>query len=467
MSEFWAVVAVLVAILAVFVAAAWRATKYYVEHRSTRHPKVRLSDSRASLKSGDIILFIGHAHGHTTSLFTGDLYSHAGMVVGMEAGLGLSEVASASGRAGLEPLEERLEGYPGAVFLMALSRPLLPEQEAALRGRAAGRAPYPNLLQLVQSVFRPPAGERQARHCMQHVAWLLDGMGLTPARLRGRGETLLGAGVLAVSRAVTGLPGEPLGLGAGANAYGPIRELLRDGGLPRRGPPQAGEASSEAEAAACVPRAEDADASWTAAAAWQKMEARDLEALRAATAATTPRHAIAGRFVGKVLKTYDGDTCHVAFLAPAAPAAGRRIEYVPVRLLGYDAPEMRKTKGLDHRPYGEEVRAALRALVDGKLVVVEIPPTERPDPYGRSLGRLFAARAGPQAEKIGGSVRVRGRDIAVPATVDVPAGHPVDDAGLRALLDVNRWMLEHARVKPYAGKGARPTWTSEELREGI
>jgi hypothetical protein len=213
---------------------------------------------------------------------------------------------------------------------------------------------------------------------------------------------------------------------------------------------------------------------------------REYGALLRATKETTRVHQVLGRFIGKVVDAYDGDTCRVAAAFPVRGGGPPRIEYLRVRMLGYDAPEMKRVKGLDHRPYGLEVREAFRALVLGRMVVVDVPPPERPDPYGRVLGRLYVAEAGAPLRGGGGLLRacccrraepgaaasegavfvIRGREVLVPGTADVPSGYRADGArSLAALLDVNRWMLEHGRVKPCAGK--RAEWTVRELADGV
>lgn len=246
-------------------------------------------------------------------------------------------------------------------------------------------------------------------------------------------------------------------------------------------------------------------------------------AVRAATKASTAEHRVTGRFVGKVVDAYDGDTCRVAIAFPAldggeapagragAAAAGAEpvVEFLKVRMLGYDAPEMRKGGGLDPVPYGREVKAVLHALVLGRMVVLDIPEPDKADPYGRVLARMYAVARGaairvpyfappppgcwaglrracccrggaggaPAAASIAATdgatsapgvvaVTVRRRAVYVPVTVDVPEGYALDDEGLEALLDVNQWMVDNAGVKTYDGATARPAWTADELEFG-
>jgi len=225
MDEFWGVTVLLFIILALFVAFLVRVTSYHAKYRLVRHDRARLTSRAPTLKSGDIVLFIAHTHGFTNSLFTWDLYSHAGMVVQLENGLYLSEsTADFFPRSSRNsPLYHRLKHYPGMVFLMQLEQPLTPEQEGVLRERAKLSVPYPSVGQMLKAVLRFPV-HQQARHCMQHVAWLLDGMGLTPVYLSRK--TLLETGFFGSSRAVTSLPGKPLG--DGSNRYGKTVELLND-----------------------------------------------------------------------------------------------------------------------------------------------------------------------------------------------------------------------------------------------
>lgn len=237
MNEFWGVTALLFIILTVFMAFIIRVMKYYSKYHLVRHDKARMTDRMPVLKSGDILLFIGHTHGFTNSLFTSDLYTHAGMVVKIGDGFYLSEATLDSlpdpvtgeerrlpESSQLNLLHPRLKSYPGMIFLMPLERALSERQEDVLRERARVETPYPGLVHMLKALFRLPSHDR-ARHCMQHVAWLLDELGLTPERRLARGQTFLEVGFFDSSRAITTLPGEPL---AGGNRYGEIVQLLCD-----------------------------------------------------------------------------------------------------------------------------------------------------------------------------------------------------------------------------------------------
>ena len=224
MDSFWGVTLVLLVVLTFLVAIVYRAMVYFGKHKDTDHEKVALSEVLPTLKSGDMVLFIAHTHGFTNSIFTGDLYSHSGMVVrDPEGGLRLSEATSSGSSE--DPLIPRLQNYRGMLFLMQLDRPLTAEQQRTLQEKASMRTPYPNLVQLVRSW----AGLKpSARHCMQHVAWLVDEIQLTPEALLQEGVRMSDTGVIRTSREVTALSGKKLN---GGNAYGPIRQLVCDVGL--------------------------------------------------------------------------------------------------------------------------------------------------------------------------------------------------------------------------------------------
>lgn len=245
MDDFWGITILLVIVLTVFIATVLRMLAYYTKYHKVRHEKVRLTDRLADLKCGDIVLFVSHTHGFTNSLITRDLYSHGGVVIREGNELFLSEATiddypdPDTGEtihfpeaAHITPLLDRLKHYSGMYFLLRLRDPLTPEQEATLRTRARETAPYPSVSNLIMAALRIPT-RSPSRHCMQHVAWLLDEIGLTPTQLSDAGKSLLGTGFFRTSREVTTLPGRPLG---GGNEYGPVVELLFDVGLAAKTP---------------------------------------------------------------------------------------------------------------------------------------------------------------------------------------------------------------------------------------
>ena len=236
MDDFWGVTVVLVLVLVGAACAVARTMTYFRRNNTTDHGKVLLSEVLPSLKTGDLVFFVSHTHGFSNSLFTLDLYSHAAAVV--EAGdgsLALSEATidpttpssrkkgEAVRTAQLNPLLPRLESYRGAVFLSQLERPLGPAACRRLEAAAKEEAPYPSFWQMAGGLLGLPT-HRSARHCMQHVAWLLDSAGVAPA-FGNKRRPLAASGLLGSSRVVTTLSGKPLTEGG---RYGPIRALHLD-----------------------------------------------------------------------------------------------------------------------------------------------------------------------------------------------------------------------------------------------
>ncbi len=85
--------------------------------------------------------------------------------------------------------------------------------------------------------------------------------------------------------------------------------------------------------------------------------------------------ALAFSFEGKVVKVKDGDSIVVL-----RDTEKRQSE---VRLAGIDAPEFAQ-------PWGRESRAALKRLLQGKTVRVEVTDKDR---YGRLVGKVYLGRA--------------------------------------------------------------------------
>ena len=80
---------------------------------------------------------------------------------------------------------------------------------------------------------------------------------------------------------------------------------------------------------------------------------------------------------GVVARVADGDT--ITVITPNQTK-------LRIRMLGIDAPETPKGTKFPGQPYGTEAEAALRQLVDGKRVRVEIYGTDR---YKRLLATIF------------------------------------------------------------------------------
>eukprot|EP00455_Lapot_gusevi_P006291 TRINITY_DN1269_c0_g1_i4.p2 TRINITY_DN1269_c0_g1~~TRINITY_DN1269_c0_g1_i4.p2 ORF type:complete len:178 (+),score=12.64 TRINITY_DN1269_c0_g1_i4:1409-1942(+) len=86
--------------------------------------------------------------------------------------------------------------------------------------------------------------------------------------------------------------------------------------------------------------------------------------------------------LAKVIKVYDGDTCHVVFEAPYT----KIITHIVVRLRGYDSPELR-SKSEREKEAAKAARDALIAFI-GKDGIVFMT-CYQPDKYGRTLADFF------------------------------------------------------------------------------
>lgn len=233
----WAIsVVLLIVLIAVGIAAA-RAYQYCEEFACMRFPRASLVDNPPS--AGDVVLFVCHAHMFFNSVITQDMYTHAGMVAeDPDTGeLWLSESArgsmypSDSGeimgpqRATLTPLHYRLQQYPGTIVLLRLSPALAPPLKSQLWKLAQETAKYPHvpylalqLLRVERLLFPSPQ-----RHCMAHVAWLADELGLRPA---ADTAPLQDRGPVSVCSSVTTM--YKRGASASGYRYAPPVELLYD-----------------------------------------------------------------------------------------------------------------------------------------------------------------------------------------------------------------------------------------------
>ena len=79
------------------------------------------------------------------------------------------------------PLLVRIKYYPGDSFLMKLNKPLDAEREELLIKYAHEQCPYPTILQGLSIIIEQNFGEQKthARHCFQHVGYLLDKINIT------------------------------------------------------------------------------------------------------------------------------------------------------------------------------------------------------------------------------------------------------------------------------------------------
>lgn len=209
MDDFAGLAVALFVVLALLAALVLRANWYWVKYDGVRHERVRLDD--AALKPGDLVLFVAHVHSMATSVFACNFYSHCGVVVDLPNGaLGLSETTPESGRPTCRPLLERLHEGGAACFAMRLETPLDAAARRKLTELAGADSSYPTLLTALGAAVGLPS---QRRHCMQHVAHILNG--------------LLADGEIDVSfygspNAIERLPGRELAAG---NRYLPPVEL--------------------------------------------------------------------------------------------------------------------------------------------------------------------------------------------------------------------------------------------------
>lgn len=213
---------------------------YYGRYECTRHARALVSD--VDFAPGDIILFNSSAHGFTNSAITADFFSHAGMVVQDPATGGLYVSDSSGGGVfpapdGAEyvapagsmrvPLYTRLKHYAGEAYHVRLDPPLPPEKAARLWDLTGAYVPYTGMAESLVRILGLPWFGRKSRHCMAHVAWLVDSLGLTPQDLQASGRALEDSGFIGVCSQVTGLPGRRLGA-RGDAAYAPPVHILYD-----------------------------------------------------------------------------------------------------------------------------------------------------------------------------------------------------------------------------------------------
>ena len=165
-------------------------------------------------------------------------------------------------------------------------------------------------------------------------------------------------------------------------------------------------------------------------------------ALEQCTADGTPHWPEPGKkILCKVLSVYDGDTLRVAIYL----GGGRGAFQFPVRLHGYDAPEIKgRDRSEPEKFWAKECQRMLAALVLGRLCYL-VPRARTPnsgyatDKYGRILGTLYVNGPPPRL----GALRVR--------TWDLESGQALDDA-----LNVNSTMMRILPCTPYDGQGKKP-----------
>jgi hypothetical protein len=240
----------IVIIIIIIIMVYWTSSRYisyYQTFVNIRYPKVKLSEYKHKLKNGDIILFINRVHLPTTSIFINTLFSHVGMVVIIDDVLMLSE--SIYGNyvdedgvsyeftpgSQLTNLNSRLNEYPGQPFIMPLKDELTEEQTAKLYVNIYKKTAYPDSFgELLKHVFNSRQSEK-SRHCMQHVVWLLDQMGMIPTECDcGNTSTksckkctdIFKHSVVNAGKQITSYIGKSLG--SNNNTYEPILEIIFD-----------------------------------------------------------------------------------------------------------------------------------------------------------------------------------------------------------------------------------------------
>jgi hypothetical protein len=216
-----------------------RGMQYWNRFQNVKFPRRLMSDVYPTLKTGDIALFIASAHGFTNSMLSQEVFSHAGMVVEIDGRLYLSEstqgtmvapgVKSKNG-SDLVPLLTRLKNYSGQMFFMQLSEPLDENTARRLASAARVRHPYPKLLHLIKGAL---FGDQSARHCFQHIGFLLD-----EANIASDAGSFSGHGYIGVCKSIIGLPGERLRVGR--VRYDPPFEAVYDIGVKKNGEPSEG-----------------------------------------------------------------------------------------------------------------------------------------------------------------------------------------------------------------------------------
>ena len=179
-----------------------RVTKHIDTYTNFRTPsRIKISEIYDDLKSGDIILFTSTILNLSNILLSQLFYTHIGILIRINdimyisetnpaieympkngktsIGISYNEIRTNSG-ADILPLLPRLKFFTGDYYILQLSRPLDKKREEILIKTATelfnNNYPYPTPFQGVIAVM----GKKiKARHCMSHVAHILDELNLT------------------------------------------------------------------------------------------------------------------------------------------------------------------------------------------------------------------------------------------------------------------------------------------------
>ena len=240
----------IIVIILIIIIVYWTSSRYLTYYKNfvnVRYEKVKLSEYKHILKNGDIILFINRVHLPSTSVIVNILFSHVCMVVKINDVLVLSESIYGNyidkdgtsydfkNGSQLTNLNARLNEYPGQIFVMQLRDELTEEQTAKLYVNIYKKTAYPNsFLEIIKHIFNSHQSEK-SRHCMQHVIWLLDQMGMTPnecncaSTLDGKCDLcddIFKHSIFNSGKQITSYIGKSLG--NNNNTYEPILELIVD-----------------------------------------------------------------------------------------------------------------------------------------------------------------------------------------------------------------------------------------------
>jgi hypothetical protein len=217
-----------------------RIMEYNQMYITVRTPRAKISEIYPHLKTGDMLMFVSASHLPANSGLSQTFFSHAAMLMRegdliytSEAQMG-TELMPNPDRpdtdyhmkkgAASAPMLTRVKFYTGNTYVMRLSRALDPLRERLLKATAdqlhsVGYA-YPTAQQAFAAVVL--GRKAAARHCFQHVAHILDEVGLTPLN---RDTPLADSGFLQVCRDVCGLANCALPDGY---CYEPPIELVYD-----------------------------------------------------------------------------------------------------------------------------------------------------------------------------------------------------------------------------------------------
>lgn len=249
MSRSTGIIIVLTMLLIVSISlTTWGGVNVYSVWVSSRRLDSRISITSAypHLKSGDILLFI--SYGVAISLFTGNQYGHAGIVVEIDGELYISETTTSDANnpglnssvnymhspsqdgVRLSHLIPRLAHYAGSVHLMSLKNPLTTNQEITLKKHVREFCEYPSRARIVFHILLSKIGVNIScqYHCFSHVAHILDEIGFTPVSIASKNKTLCGSGVIGVVNTVSTMWKETLAID---NAYMEPVELICDLGM--------------------------------------------------------------------------------------------------------------------------------------------------------------------------------------------------------------------------------------------